>query len=305
MSASTPAPSAADGPRPIPAEAPRAPLGPFPPGEPETVIRPPGRFAAIDLREVWKYRDLLMTFVRRDITLRYRQTVLGVAWVLLQPLLGAGIFTVVFGLIARLPAPEGVPYFLLSYSGLLGWNLFNQSVTRITTSLTGNANLISKIYFPRLILPISNLGSILLDFLVAGALMAAMLAVYRIAPAWTLALVPLAIVVLLLTALGIGLWLAALQVSYRDVGHVTPVLLNLVLYATPVAYSLDAVPNAVRAFVVLNPLTGAIETIRIGLLGQSDVPWNLFAVSAAFGLAMFVVGAFQFKRMEHRFADVI
>lgn len=305
MSAPTPAPAAADGPHPPPAETPRPPLGPFPPGTPDTVIRPPGRFAAIDLREVWKYRDLLMTFVRRDITLRYRQTVLGVAWVLLQPLLGAGIFTVVFGLIARLPAPEGVPYFLLSYAGLLGWNLFNQSVTRITTSLTGNANLISKIYFPRLILPISNLGSILLDFLVAGALMALMLAVYRIAPTWTLALVPVGILVLLMTALGIGLWLAALQVSYRDVGHVTPVLLNLVLYATPVAYSLDAVPNAVRAFVVFNPLTGVIETIRIGLLGQTDVPWNLFAVSAVFGLFMFVVGAFQFKRMEHRFADVI
>lgn len=305
MSASTPAPAAAGSNPPEPDQAARTPLGPFPPGKPETVIRPPKRFAALDLREVWKYRDLLVTFVRRDITLRYRQTALGVTWVLLQPLLGAGIFTVVFGLIARLPAPEGVPYFLLSYSGLLGWNLFNQSVTRITTSLTSNAGLISKIYFPRLIIPISNLGSILLDFLVALALMAVLLAANQLVPTWTLALVPAGILVLLMTALGIGLWLAALQVSYRDVGHVTPVLLNLVLYATPVAYSLAAVPDAVRAFVVLNPLAGAIETIRMGLLGQTDIPWNLFAVSAVFGLVMFVFGAFQFKRMEHRFADVI
>lgn len=283
----------------------RAPLADFSTETPTTVIRPPSRWSALDLREVIQFRDLLTTFVRRDVTLRYRQTVLGVAWVLIQPLLGAGIFTIVFGMIAKLPSPAGIPYFLLSYSGLLGWNLFNQAVQRITTSLTGNAGLISKIYFPRLIIPLSTLGSILLDFLVASALMAVMMAWFRIAPTWTLLLVPVGILVLLLQALGIGLWLAALQVSYRDVGHVTPVILNLALYATPVAYSLAAVPESVRAFVMLNPLTGAIETVRVGLLGQTTVPWNLLAISAAFAVIIFILGAFQFKRMEHQFADVI
>ena len=227
------------------------------------------------------------------------------SWVLLQPLVGAGIFTVVFGLIARLPAPEGVPYFLLSFAGLLGWNMFNQATSRITTSLTGNAGLISKIYFPRLVIPISTLGSILLDFLVATSLLAVMLAVYQIVPTWTLLLVPVALLILLMQAMGIGLWLAALQVSYRDVGHVTPVMLNMMLFATPVAYSLAAVPPAIKPFVLWNPFAGVIETVRVGFLGQTTVPWNLLAYSAAFGLVVFVIGAYQFKRMEHRFADVI
>lgn len=272
---------------------------------PQIVIRPPNRWSALDLREVWRYRDLLITFARRDISLRYRQTALGVAWVLLQPILSAGIFTVVFAMIANLPAPPGLPYFLLCYSGLLGWNLFNQSVTRITTSLTGNAGLISKIYFPRLIIPLSTLGSILVDFAVACVLLIVMLVLYRVVPTSTLLFVPLGLITILLQAVGIGLWLAALQVSYRDVGYVIPVILNLLLYATPVAYSVSTVPSAMHFWVELNPLSGAIETVRVGLLGEAAVPWSLLAFSLVFGLSIFIIGAFQFKRMEHKFADVI
>jgi homopolymeric O-antigen transport system permease protein len=268
------------------------------------VIRPPTRWAALNLGEVWDYRDLLLTFIRRDVALRYRQTSLGVAWVLLQPLLGAGVFTLVFGMIAKLPS-GGVPYFVLSYSGLLGWNLFSNSLQRITLSLTGNAGLISKIYFPRLVIPVSSLGSILIDFLVALGLMIVMLFGYHITPGISVLMLPVAILVLLLMSLGLGLYLAALQVIYRDVGIIVPVLMNLILYASPVAYSMQIVPKQVRPFLAYNPLSGALETVRVSLLNTAPVPWALFAYSTCFAIASFIFGAFQFKRMEYRFADVI
>lgn len=186
-----------------------------------TIIKPRRGLSALDLGLVWRFRDLLSAFAVRDIKLRYRQTFLGAAWVILQPLLGASVFSIVFGMIAKLPS-SGMPYFLISYSGMLGWTLFNASVTRIAPSLVSNASLISKVFFPRLLIPMAAIPCVLLDFAVGLALMILMLIVFQVMPGWGIVLFPLCILILLLLSLGIGLVATSLAVKFRDVQHITP-----------------------------------------------------------------------------------
>lgn len=271
---------------------------------PDLIIRPPSRWAPIRVRELWEFRDLLVRFAARDITLRYRQTALGVIWVVLQPLLAAGVFTFVFGTVADLPS-EGVPYFAFSYAGMLGWNLFNGTVTKFSSSLVGNAGLVSKIFFPRLVLPLSTLGSTLLDFGVALSMMVVVLVVAGVTPGPALALLPLWMLLTLLIGSGIGLLSAALMVSYRDVGYVLPVAMQMLLYATPIAYSLSRVPESALVWVNLNPLTGVMVGFRWSLLGTSEPGLWVSAWCAAVAVGLFIVGATVFSRMERRFADVI
>jgi lipopolysaccharide transport system permease protein len=269
-----------------------------------TVIRPTRGWQAVNLREVWRYRDLLLTLAERDVKLRYRQTVLGVIWVVLQPLVGAGIFAFVFGRVAGLSS-EGIPYFVFAYAGLLGWGAFLNTFTRASNSLVGNAHLVSKVYFPRLVLPLSTVLSALLDFAVAFAVMLVLLVVYRVNPGLRLALLPLWLLLLVSLGVGLGLFAGALMVSYRDVQHALPVLVQFLLYATPAGYAVAAVPENLRAVYYLNPLAGALEAFRwsllgVGTLSVAALAWS--AVAAALALAW---GATSFMALQRRFADVI
>lgn len=271
---------------------------------PHFTIRPSRGWVALNLREMWKFRDLLLALAGRDVKLRYKQTALGVIWVVLQPLMAAGIFSFVFGTVAKLPS-GGIPYFLFSYAGLLGWNLFSSVLGKVSGSLVGNAHLISKVFFPRLILPLSSLPSALLDFAVAGVMLGVLLVVYHVAPGWGILLMPLWIGLLLMLATGVGLFATSLMVSYRDVGYVLPVALQILLYASPIAYALSAVPAHLRFWFSLNPLSPIFEAIRWSVFGQGALDLPLLAYSAAGSALVLVAGIFSFKRMERKFADII
>ncbi len=271
---------------------------------PHLVIRPTRGFAALNLREIWSYRDLLFTLAGRDIKIRYKQTSLGVAWVVLQPLVAAGIFSFVFGKVAKMPS-DGLPYLLFSFAGMQGWSLFNNVLNRTSTCLVGNGHLISKVYFPRLILPLSTLPSILLDFGIAMLMLAVLLVIYHVSPGWGLLLLPVWMLILMTLAMGVGLWTAALMVSYRDVGYVLPVALQMLMYASPVAYAASAVPAQYQTLYFMNPLAGLLDAFRWSLLGVGSPRWGVLAASAGVALVVLIFGAFMFKKMERRFADVI
>ena len=275
-----------------------------PPRKPWLVIEPRSAWSVLDWVEIWKYRDLLLTFALRDVKLRYRQTALGVVWVILQPLLAAGIFTVVFGYVARLPT-DGIPYFVFSFGGLLAWNVFSNTMTRASNSLVDNAQLISKVFFPRMILPLSMVFSVLLDFAVAACLMAAILIAQGITPGWGFLLLPVWLIMLVMLGIGIGLYTSALMVPYRDLRYVIPVLLQFLLYASPVAYSVASVPASLLPFFFLNPVSGLLEAFRWSLLDCREPNWGYVAYSALCSLVILGFGAYSFKKMERRFADII
>lgn len=269
-----------------------------------TIIRPPGRLNLPSWGELWRSRAVFFRFGQRDILLRYRQTAVGVAWVVIQPLMAAGIFAVVFGGIAQLPSGD-LPYFLFSFAGLLGWNLFNNIVSRSAPSLVANQSLVSKVFFPRLLVPLSSIISVLLDFAVAFILFVILLFVFGVNPGWVLLLLPVWIVLTWLLASGLGLAAAAASVKYRDVGYLLPWIMQLLLYATPIAYSLDAVPENLRLFFELNPLTWLMEAYRWSLLGQpAPELWQILALIGASLLVAFG-GLVVFQSMERGFADVI
>jgi lipopolysaccharide transport system permease protein len=269
-------------------------------------IRASSGWAALGLQDLWHFHELLLALAVRDVKLRYKQTALGIIWVVLQPLLAAGIFSFVFGTIAGLKQSEATPYFLFSYAGLLGWNLFNSTLTRCSTCLIGNAQLVSKIFFPRLVLPLSTVPSSLIDFAVALGMMVVLMWMYQTTPGPQLLLLPLWLALLLLLSSGIGLWTSALSVSYRDVQYILPVLLQLVLYASPIAYPVSKVPARLTLVYHLNPLVSIITGIRWSLLPHVDKPhWGFVGYSGLVTLAVVISGAFAFKRMERRFADVI
>jgi len=271
---------------------------------PWVVIEPRSGWSALNLISVWRYRDLLLTLANRDVKLRYKQTALGVVWVILQPLLAAGIFTFVFGTVARMPS-DGLPYFVFSYAGLLAWHSFNSTLTRASASVVGNAQLVAKVFFPRLILPLSTVLATLIDFVVALVLMIILMVVYGITPGWGVLLMPLWLLLLIALAVGIGVYTSALTVKYRDLQYVLPVLLQMLLYGSPVAYSVAAVPERYRPLYFLNPLSGLLEAFRWSLLGRGQLDWGYVVYSATCVVVCVVGGAFAFKKMERAFADVI
>lgn len=269
------------------------------------VIRPPSGLAPLDLKQLWQFRDLLAAFAERDIRLRYRQTVLGAIWVILQPLLGAGIFSIVFGVIAKLPA-NGAPYFLITYSGFLGWTLFQGVVTRVTPSLVANGPLIRKVFFPRLLAPLGVVPSVLVDFTVCLAMMAVLMAVHQIAPGWGVLLAPASLTILVVMSFGAALVATSLAVKYRDVAHVTPFAVQLAMYASPVGYSVLAVPPEHRnLYFLLNPIAAPIEATRWALLGVGEPQLGWLAYSAAVAVIVLVIGLLVFHSFEREFADVI
>lgn len=269
------------------------------------VIKPPKGLAALDLRSLWEFRDLLFAFADRDIRLRYRQTVLGVAWVVLQPLMGAGVFAVVFGVIAKLPS-QGVPYFLVSFAGLLGWTVFFGSITRISPSLVANAPLIRKVFFPRLLVPLGVIPSVVVDLAVGLVVMIVLLIAYGVAPGWGLLLLPVSVLILLAIALGLGLMASSLAVKYRDIQHIVPFAVQFLMYASPVGYSASAVPERLKTlYFLLNPLAAPIETIRWGFLNTAQPDLIYLLYSFVVGLLGLFLGLVVFRRVEREFADVI
>lgn len=271
---------------------------------PHVRIRPDEGRGPIDFREIGQYRDLLLTLTDRDIKVRYKQTILGVAWVVLQPLIASLIFAFVFGVVAGLSS-NGRPYVLFAFAGLTAWNTFANVLSRASGSLVSNAHIVSKVYFPRMLLPLSAAASTLVDLAVSLGVMALIMAFYRVVPGWPILLLPVWIFVLLLMALGLGTMSGALMVRYRDIGYVVPVALQLGMYASPVAWATEAVPEQYRWFVQLNPLCGLIEAFRWSLLGQSTLHLHWLAYSIVTSILVFFLGAQVFKRLEQDFADVI
>jgi lipopolysaccharide transport system permease protein len=281
------------------------PTGAVPVPTPLRRIRSTTRRTPLDLAELWRYRDLWLTLALRDVKLRYRQTALGVAWVVLLPLLASGIFTLVFGMIAKLPS-DGSPYFLFVFAGYLGWNAFQNTLQRCGISLIGNTALVTKVYFPRIILPAASVLASLLDFAVGvGMLLLVLLVRGELPSLASLALVPLFMLLVQLLGLGLGFISAALTVRFRDVQYVLPYLIQLLLYASPVAYGVSAVPQAVRRLYLLNPVAPLLDGLRAALLGRGDVHWLAIGTSALVSVTMFVVGTLFFLYQDRQYADVI
>ncbi len=271
---------------------------------PTVVIQPIRGWPGLNLRELWAYRDLLFVLGDRDVKLRYKQTAIGVAWVILQPLVTALIFTVVFGVFAKLPS-DGYPYILFVFAGLLPWNLFSASLQRAGNSLVGNSNLISKVYFPRMLVPLASNGAILIDFAVSFAVLVILMLVYHMAPTWRIVALPFFLLITMATAVGTSLWFSALNVYYRDFMYALPFLVQAWTYASPVAYAISIVPAQWRWLFSLNPAVGFIEGFRWALLGSSGLTFEMVAISTLSALVFFFSGVFIFRRIERGFADVI
>lgn len=269
-----------------------------------TVIEPTRGWAALKLAELWRYRELIYYLTWRDIKVRYKQTGLGVAWAILQPVTQMIIFTVIFGRVARLPS-EGIPYPIFTFSALLPWTYFSYVLQQSGGSLVGNASMISKIYFPRLVLPTSSALSGLMDFCIAFTVLIGMMVYYHVHPHVTMLLLPLFLLLAVVTALGVGIWLSALSVEYRDVKYILPVLTQLWMFASPVAYSARLVKGKMAILYALNPMSGVIQGFRWALLGAGRPPGVSLILPAAIAVIILVSGLFYFRRMEQTFADVV
>lgn len=274
------------------------------PRRPTVVIEPTRGWTALHLGELWAYRDLLMILAGRDVKLRYKQTALGITWVVIQPLIAALIFTVMFGRFARLPS-DGHPYILFAFAGVAIWNYFAGVLQRAGNSLITDARLITKVYFPRLAIPLASTFSALLDLAVSLIVLAVMMIIYSVAPTWRILALPLFVGLAALTATGVSLWLSALNVRYRDFVHAMPFLLQVWMLASPVAYATSIVPEKWRLLYSLNPAVAFIEGTRWAVLGSSSVTVPMVGIATAFSLVVFVGGAFFFRRVERGFADAV
>jgi lipopolysaccharide transport system permease protein len=272
---------------------------------PLRTIRPRRGWLPAHPGELWEFRELLRRFAARDVTLRYRQTALGVTWVVLQPLLAAGILSFVFGQVAGLSAPDGVPYFVFSLTGMTAWNAFSNTLLRSGGVMVANASMIQKVFFPRLLLPLSTVLSTLLDVGVSLVLVAVTMAISGVAPGPALVLLPLWLALVIFLALGVGLAAGALMVRYRDVQYVLPVAVQFLLFASPVAYSLDAVHGPAKTVFELNPLTGLLEGFRWSLINTPAPSAALAAYAAVASVLALAIGLAIFSRLERQFADVI
>jgi lipopolysaccharide transport system permease protein len=272
---------------------------------PETIlIQPSTGLAALNLGDLWTYRELVLFMIWRDIKVRYKQTFLGAAWAVIQPLLTMLVFNFVFGTVAKVPT-DGVPYPIFSYTALLPWGLFTTALNTASRSLTANQNMVTKIYFPRLVLPVASVLGGLVDFAIAFLILIGLLVYYRMTPTpavWTL---PLFLLLALVTALGTALWLSAINVQYRDVNYVLPFLTQFWLFLTPVAYSAKVISEKWQVIYSLNPMAGVVNGFRWALLGADTGPGLTMAVSATIAVLVLISGLFYFRSMERTFADTI
>ncbi|MCS6992243.1 MAG: ABC transporter permease [Anaerolineales bacterium] len=274
---------------------------------PTTVyIQPTTGLAALNLRDLWLYRELVWFMLWRDIKVRYKQTALGAAWAILQPVLTMLVFNFLFGNIARMETDGGLPYPIFSYTALLPWGLFSMALNSASRSLTSNQNMITKTYFPRLVLPIASVLGGLLDFAIAFVVLIGMMTYYGITPGiHALWAVPLFLLLAIVTALGVALWLSAINVQYRDVGYALPFLSQFWMFLTPIAYSSRVISEQWQVIYSLNPMAGVVNGFRWALLGVGNPPNLLIAVSAGIALLILVSGLFYFRNMERTFADMI
>ncbi len=257
-------------------------------------------------RDLWRYRELFQVLAWRDISVRYKQTIIGVAWALIRPFLTMVVFTVIFGKVAKLPTEGTAPYALLVFAGMLPWTFFSTALAEASNSLIGNANLISKVYFPRLIVPTATVVVALVDFLISFTVLAAMMVWYQFLPGWQILLLPAFILLAFLASLGPGLWITALNVKYRDFRYIIPFLVQFGLYVSPVGFSSSVVPEKWRLLYSLNPMVGVIDGFRWCLLrGESAIYWPGFYMSLGVTVFFLWLGIRQFRKMEKTFADLI
>ena len=270
---------------------------------PVLVIQPRRGWLRINFRELWEYRELLYFLVWRDIKVRYKQTALGAAWAVLQPVLTMLVFSVFFGRLAKVPS-DGLPYPVFVYTALLPWQLFSYALTESANSLVGSQHLIKKVYFPRLVAPISSVLAGLVDFAISFVVLLGLMLYYGVVPTAAVALLPVFVLLALATALSVGLWLSALNVQFRDVRYTIPFLIQFWMFATPVAYPSSLVPERWRPLLGLNPMAGVVDGFRWALLGQKSAPGPLLWVSIAAVIVLLLGGLMYFRRMEATFADV-
>jgi lipopolysaccharide transport system permease protein len=271
---------------------------------PATVIAPRRGWIALDLHELWAYRELLYFLVWRDVKVRYKQTLLGAAWAVLQPVLTMAVFSLFFGRLAKVPS-DGVPYPLFAFAALVPWTFFATGLNQSANSLVGSANLLRKVYFPRLVVPIASVLSGLVDFAIAFVVLIGMMLGYGFVPTANAAWLPPLLLLALVTALGAGLWLSAMNVRFRDVRHTLPFLVQFWLFATPIAYPSSLLAEPWRTVYALNPMVGVVEGFRWALLATDTAPGPMIGASTLAALALVATGAYYFRRMERSFADVV
>ncbi len=273
------------------------------PDKPLVVIQPSKSWVALNLRDLWHYRDLLYILTERDIKVRYKQTFLGALWAIIQPLFTMLIFTLFFGKLAGMPS-DGIPYPIFAYAGLLPWTFFSNAVTTSGNSLVGNSNLITKVYFPRMIIPIASVGAGLVDFAIAFGLLIVLMFYYSVALTLNILMLPILVILTALLAIGIGMWMSGLNVKYRDIRYALPFLIQLGMFATPIIYPASIVPEKWRWLLALNPLTGIIEGFRSAFFGK-PFDWLALGISTLITLAILVYSAYSFRKMEKTFADIV
>lgn len=268
-----------------------------------TVIEPSSGWRMLDLKELWAYRELLWVLAARDVKVRYKQTVLGAGWAIIRPFLTMVVFSVIFGALAGMPS-DGYPYPVFVYAALLPWTFFAGAVSTSGGSVVGSANLISKVYFPRLVVPLASIGAGLVDLLISTGVLLLLMLFYGVGWTWNLAAAPLLLVAVIFTALGVGTLLSAMTVAYRDVVHLLPFLIQIWMYVTPVIYPVNLVPERWQWLLFLNPMTGLTEGFRSAFLGK---PFDLpsLALSFAVAVVIFIAGVAYFEKVERRFADII
>jgi lipopolysaccharide transport system permease protein len=267
-------------------------------------IAPSKGWVPLKLHELWEYRELLYFLIWRDIKVRYKQTALGASWAIIQPVFTMLVFSLFFGHLGKIPS-DGIPYPIFSFAALVPWTFFANGLGQSSNSLVGNANLITKIYFPRLIVPLASVFSGIVDFLLAFVVLLGMVLYYGLVPTLNVFWLPLFVLLALVTSLGVGLWLSALNVEYRDVRYVVPFITQFWLFATPIAYPSSLLSQPWRTIYGLNPMVGVVEGFRWALLGTNTAPGPIIAVSSAAALVILVTGAFYFRRMEKTFADIV
>lgn len=280
-------------------------IGPVVSGEiPVTIIRPSRGWISLNLRDLWEYRELLYFLIWRDVKVRYKQTVLGAAWAIIQPFFTMVVFALFFGKLAKMPS-DGIPYPIFSYAALVPWTFFANGLSQSSTSLVASANLIKKVYFPRLVVPISAVISGGVDFALAFAVLLGMMLFYGVVPTAAVIWLPLLLLLALVASLGVGLWLTAMNVQFRDVRYAVPFLVQAWMFATPIAYPSSLLDEPWRSLYGINPMAGVIEGFRWALLGTETAPGPIIFVSALVAVGLLVSGAFYFRRMEKTFADVV
>lgn len=271
---------------------------------PVLVIRPQKGWKPLHLLELWDYRELMIFLGWRDVTLRYKQTAFGAAWAIIQPIMSMGVFSVFFGRLAAMPS-DGVPYPVFSFSALVPWTCFAGALSASSGSLVGSAGLLSKVYFPRLVIPAASLVVVLVDFALAFTVLVAMILWYGFVPSWHVVWLPFLLLLALMTALGVGLWLAALNVRYRDVRYVIPFMMQIWMFATPIVYPSSLLKEPFRTLYGLNPMAGVVEGFRWALLGTNTAPGPMLAFSTVVAVVLLFSGAHYFEAMEKTFADFV